>query len=260
MNELFDSHCHLDHRRMHDDVEVVLERAAQAGVRRMATIGCASSLDDVDSALRLAQRFPDRLVCTVGVHPHEARHLDDALLDALERTAADPLVVAYGEIGLDYHYDFSPRDVQREAFRIQIALARKLDMPVVIHTRNAAEETLRILREENARDVGGIIHCFSEDAAFAKAALDLGFVSSFSGIVTYKSAQAVQEAARKQPLDSLMIETDAPFLAPMPMRGKTNEPAFVSHTCDFIAELRGIDPAALAEATTATTERIYGLR
>ena len=213
----------------------------------------------VTKAIEIARAHPDRISATVGVHPHDAKHLDDGLLDAIREAGADASVVAIGETGLDFHYDHSPHDAQEEAFRKQVAIARELRKPLVIHTRSAPKQTLQILREEQAKDVGGIIHCFSEDAPFAAAALDLGFVSSFSGIVTFKKAIAVQEAALKQPADALLIETDAPYLAPIPRRGKRNEPAYVAYTAARIAELRGVDPEALAEATYENALRIFGI-
>lgn len=257
---LFDTHCHLDDPRLFGELDAVLERAEQAGVRRITSIGCASDVSSVRSAIDIARQYPDRISATVGVHPHDARHLDDALCDAIRDAGTDPSVVAIGETGLDFHYDHSPHPAQEEAFRRQIAIAKELKKPLVIHTRSAPKDTLRILREEQAKEVGGIIHCFSEDAPFAAAALDLGFVSSFSGIVTFKKAVAVQEAALRQPLDALLVETDAPYLAPIPRRGKRNEPAYVAHTAARIAELRGEDPAALAETTYENALRIFGIQ
>lgn len=256
---LFDTHCHLDDPRLRDELDDVLDRARQAGVRRITSIGCAHDLDSVESALTIARAYPNWISATVGVHPHDAKHLDDALHDAIVEAAKDPSVVAIGETGLDYHYDHSPRDVQLQAFRSQVAIAKELDKPLVIHTRSAPEDTLRILREEEAREVGGIIHCFSEDAAFAGAALDLGFVSSFSGIVTFHKAVEVQEAARRQPADALLIETDAPYLAPIPKRGKLNEPGYVAYTANKIAELRGEEPERLAERTYENAMRVFGI-
>jgi TatD DNase family protein len=254
---LFDTHCHLDDPRLLEELDAVLERAQEAGVRRITTIGCASDLGSVTKAIEIARAHPDRISATVGVHPHDAKHLDDELLDAIRDAGADASVVAIGETGLDFHYDHSPHDAQEEAFRKQVAVAKELRKPLVIHTRSAPKQTLQILREEHAKDVGGIIHCFSEDAPFAAAALDLGFVSSFSGIVTFNKAIAVQEAALKQPADALLIETDAPYLAPIPRRGKRNEPAYVAYTAARIAELRGVDPEALAEATYENALRIF---
>ena len=257
---LFDTHCHLDDPRLAEELDDVLARAREAGVRRITTIGCAHDVASVDSAIDIANAHPDWISATVGVHPHDAKELDDALCDAIQQAGSDPAVVAIGETGLDYHYDHSPREVQAEAFRRQVGIARALGKPLVIHTRSAPKETLQILREEDARDVGGIIHCFSEDAPFAAAALDLGFVSSFSGIVTFKKAVAVQEAARKQPADALLVETDAPYLAPIPKRGKRNEPGYVAHTARRIAELRGDDPEALVEATYENAIRLFRLK
>ncbi|MGB5696406.1 MAG: TatD family hydrolase [Polyangiales bacterium] len=257
---LFDTHCHLDDPRLVGELDAVLERAKEAGVRRMTTIGCANDVESVRSAIDIARRYPGRVSATVGVHPHDAKHLDDALCDAIRDAGTDPCVVAIGETGLDFHYDHSPHPAQQEAFRRQVAIAKELRKPLVIHTRSAPRQTLQILREEGAKQVGGIIHCFSEDASFAAAALDLGFVSSFSGIVTFSKAVEVQEAALKQPPDALLIETDAPYLAPVPKRGKRNEPAYVAYTAARIAELRGDDPGALAETTYANALRIFGIQ
>ncbi|MBW2510154.1 MAG: TatD family hydrolase [Deltaproteobacteria bacterium] len=257
---LFDTHCHLDDPRLHQELDAVLERAKEAGVRRITTIGCAHDVASVSSAIDIAHRHSDWISATVGVHPHDAKELDDALCDAIRTAGTDSSVVAIGETGLDFHYDHSPRDAQVDAFRMQIAIAKELKKPLIIHTRSAPEETLRVLREERASDVGGIIHCFSEDAPFAAAALDLGFVSSFSGIVTFSKAIEVQEAARRQPADALLIETDAPYLAPSPKRGKRNEPAYVAHTAKRIAELRGEEPEALAEVSYDNAIRIFRIQ
>lgn len=256
---LFDSHCHLDDPRLASSLDEVIARAGEADVHRMTAIGYVRSLENIRAAIDIAEAYPDRVFSTLGVHPHEASLYDDTLEQAMEALASHRSVVAIGEIGLDYYYDHSPREVQREVFRRQIALARRLKQPIVIHTRDAAEDTLAILREERAHDVGGIIHCFSEDADFAKAALDLGFVASFSGIVTFKNAKAVQEAARVQPLTDLLIETDAPYLAPVPHRGRTNEPAFVYHVAHAIAALRGISLEEVVEASWENAHRVFRL-
>ena len=256
---LFDTHCHLDDPRLLTQLDEVLGRARDAGVKRIATIGCAHGMDNLRAAVDLARQHPDWISATVGVHPHDAKDLNDELRAGLSALGSDDSVVAIGETGLDYHYDNSPRDIQQEAFRTQIAIARELGKPLVVHTRSAAADTLRILREEDAKLVGGIIHCFSEDAEFAAAALDLGFVSSFSGIVTFKGAAAIREAARKQPADALLVETDAPYLAPIPKRGKLNEPAYVAHTAAFIAELRGVSREELAARTYDNALRLFGI-
>lgn len=259
---LFDTHCHLDDPKYAGELDDVLARAAAAGVEQMTTIGCVRSLEGVDRALTIARAHPDRVTATVGVHPHDAAFMasdPDGLEGAMRPVARDPQVVAIGEMGLDYFYDRSPRATQQDVFRRQIAMARAVGKPIIVHTRDAREDTLAILREEQARDVGGIIHCFSEDAAFAAAALDLGFIASFSGIVTFKNAAAVRDAATQQPLDAILVETDAPYLAPVPFRGKRNEPAYVAHTADVVAELRGMSRDALREATTANARRLFGL-
>lgn len=262
MTPLFDTHCHLDDPKYAGELEEVLRRASAAGVEQMTTIGCVRSAADVGKALAIAHAHPERVTATVGVHPHDADVMasdPDGLLEAMLPVARDAKVVAIGEMGLDYFYDRCPRATQQDVFRRQIAMARDVGKPIVVHTRDAREDTLDILREEQAREVGGIIHCFSEDAAFAAAALDLGFVASFSGIVTFKNAAGVRDAAAKQPLDALLVETDAPYLAPVPFRGKRNEPAYVAHTADVIAELRGMSPEEVREATTANARRLFRL-
>ncbi len=256
---LIDTHCHLDSAKLAPREEEVLANARAAGVSHLITIGCAKDVSSARSALSVARRHPDWISATVGVHPHDASHFNAEVSATIDEVGREEEIVAIGEMGLDYYYDTAPREEQREAFRRQIAIARRLKKPIIVHTRDAAEETLTILREENARDVGGIIHCFSEDASFAKRALDLGFVSSFSGIVTFKSARAIQDAAKQQPRDAILVETDAPYLAPVPFRGKTNEPAFVAHTAKFIAELRGETLEELADMTTRNARRIFRL-
>jgi TatD DNase family protein len=220
-------------------------------------IGVGNDLAPARAAVALAKRLPDRVGASVGIHPHDAVSRDDAALAEHTALAADPAVVAVGEIGLDYHYDHSPRDVQRRTFARLVALAREVKKPIVVHTREAAEDTLALLASEGARDVGGVIHCFSEDRPFAERALDLGFDLSFSGIVTFKNATSVHEVAAWAPLDRVLVETDSPYLAPVPMRGKPCEPAFVAHTARRVAELRGIPLEELAAATTINAERRF---
>lgn len=254
---LFDSHCHLDFETFGEDFADVIARAKEVGIVKIATIGSGHDVASTKAAVAIAHASDGFIVATVGVHPHDAKVASQDVMDEMERLVQDPLVRAVGEVGLDYHYEHSPREVQKEVFRKFIALAKKHKKPITIHTRNAAEDTLAILREENARDVGGIIHCFSEDVAFAKAALDLGFVASFSGIVTFKNATSIREAARVQPIDAIMVETDAPYLAPIPYRGKRNEPAYVAKTAAVIAELRGESYESVCQATTANAKRVY---
>jgi TatD DNase family protein len=246
---LFDTHCHLDPSHFPDGADEVLARARAAGVGHFTVIG-VGSLETARAAADLAGRRAD-VFATVGVHPHDASTFDDGLEAALAELLGRERVRALGEVGLDYHYDHSPRDVQRAVFRRMVAVARSAKKPLVIHTRSAPDETLAILEEEGARDVGGIIHCFSEDRRFAERALDLGFYLSFSGIVTFKNAHAIHDVARFAPADRVLVETDSPYLAPVPMRGKKCEPAFVVHTAKRLAELRG---ATLAEIEATTTE------
>lgn len=254
---LVDTHCHVERARFPEGPDAVLERARAAGVGGFVVVGVAETAQSAEDAVALAERHPD-VVAAVGVHPHDAAAVDDAAWDVISRLASRPRVAAVGEMGLDYHYDHSPRDVQRAVFRRSVALARTINKPIVVHTREAAVDTLAVLRDEGARDVGGVIHCFSEDLAFAREALDLGFYLSFSGIVTFKTAQAIQEVAAKAPLERVLVETDAPYLAPVPFRGRRCEPSHVVHTAAFVAALRGLDAEALAAATTANACRLFG--
>jgi TatD DNase family protein len=254
---LVDTHCHLDAHYFPTGPDEALERAEASGVRGFVVIGVGNDLGPARAAAALAERR-DGTFAAVGIHPHDAVTWTKDAHAELAALAARPGVVAVGEIGLDYHYDHSPRQAQREVFARLIGLAREVKKPVVVHTRDAPEDTLAMLQTEGARDVGGVIHCFSEDRAFAARALDLGFHLSFSGIVTFKKAVAIQEVAAWAPLDRILVETDSPYLAPVPFRGKPCEPSFVVHTAKRIAELRGVALEALAEATTANAERVFG--
>ena len=251
---LIDTHCHLDGKYCPGGADPVLARAQAAGVGGFVVIGVGKTLEPARQAIAIARRRAD-CWAVVGFHPHDAAALDPAKLQELEELCADAAVVAVGEIGLDYHYMRSPREVQLEAFRVQLRLARRLQKPVVIHTREAAADTLAVLTEERADEVGGILHCFSEDQAFAERALALDFDLSFSGIVTYPSARQVQQVAAWAPLERILVETDSPYLAPVPHRGKRCEPAFVAYTAAHIAELRGLPPEVFAAATTANARR-----
>jgi TatD DNase family protein len=255
---LVDTHCHLDPQYFPGGPGEVMARAKAVGVVGFVVIGVGRDLAPARAAVDLASRMPDIASAAVGVHPHDAVTLTDEAYAELAALASRREVVAVGEIGLDYHYDHSPRDVQRATFARLVALARSVKKPIVIHTREAAADTLALLESEGARDVGGVIHCFSEDRAFAARALDLGFDVSFSGIVTFKNARDVQDVAAWAPLDRILVETDSPYLAPVPVRGKPCEPAYVAHTAARVAELRGIDVAELARATTANAERRFG--
>ena len=251
--KLTDSHCHLDDRQFDPDREQTIERARAAGVERMMAIGTGSGPPDLEAALRLARQYPF-IYATVGVHPHDAAKATPETFAALEALAAEEKVLAVGEIGLDYHYDFSPRDVQAAVFIEQLKLAGRAEKPIVIHTREAWEDTLRLLREHWSG--GGIMHCFSGGPAEARQALDLGFHLSFGGVLTFPKAETLREAARATPEDRLLVETDAPYLAPVPKRGKRNEPAFMVETVRRLAEVRGVAPERIAEATTRNFERL----
>jgi TatD DNase family protein len=251
---LIDTHCHLDATYFPDGPDAAIERAHLQGVDAFVVVGVGSTLEQARQAVALAARRPDCHAVT-GVHPHDAAAVDAPMLAELDQLAASPHVVAVGEIGLDYHYLRSPREVQQAVFRRLIGLARAVKKPIVIHTREAPEDTLAILAEEGAKDVGGIIHCFSEDRAFAQRALDLGFDLSFSGIVTFKTARAIQDVAAWAPVDRILVETDSPYLAPVPFRGKPCEPAHVLHTARRVAELRGMSLEDLAARTSENARR-----
>src|SRR5713226_8316759 len=234
---LIDSHCHIDDVRFDADREAMLQRARDAGIGHFVTIGC--DLETSRAAVSLATAHPF-ISATVGVHPHEVKHIQDGWYDELRTMAKSKGVVAYGEIGLDYHYDHSPREVQRTRFREQIRLARELHLPIIIHTREAQEETITILKDEKAGEVGGVFHCFAGDAWLAKDALDLGLYLSFSGVITFQNATMLRDIVKTVPLDRTLVETDSPYLAPVPRRGKRNEPAYVRHVAEKIAEIHGI--------------------
>ena len=251
--KLVDSHCHLDDKQFDPDRDEVIERARQAGVERMMAIGTGNGPPDLEAALRLARqhRF---IYATIGVHPHDAAKATPETFAAMEALAAETKLLAIGEIGLDYHYDFSPRDVQRDVFVEQLKLAGRAGKPIVIHTREAWDDTLQALREHWSGS--GIIHCFGGGPTEARQALDLGFYLSFGGVLTFPKADAVRDAARLTPEDRLLVETDAPYLAPVPKRGKRNEPAFMVETARRLAEVRGTTPDRIAEVTTENFERL----
>ncbi|HKR81296.1 MAG TPA: TatD family hydrolase [Nitrospira sp.] len=254
---LIDTHTHLDDTRYDGDRNETIERARKAGVGAFLTIGC--DLATSRSAVTLADQHAD-VYASVGVHPHEVKHIGDGWYDELRRLARHEKVVAYGEIGLDYHYNHSSPQEQRQRFREQVQLARELRLPVIIHTREAQQDTIAILKEEMASEVGGVFHCFSGDAWLAKDALDLGFYLSFSGILTFQNATMLREIARQTPLDRVLIETDCPYLTPVPHRGKRNEPAFVSHVARQLAEIHSeLSLEKIEEATTDNARRLFRL-
>lgn len=257
---MIDSHCHLAAETFATDLEEVVVRAKAAGVERALVILEAGNAGEAAQAKRLEALWPESRYA-IGVHPHQAHQFagDPTRADTIVRTqfAATPLARAIGEIGLDYHYDFSPRDVQHAVFRAQIRLARELDRPVVIHTREADEDTIAILREEGRGAMRGVLHCFTGTAVLAEAGLSLGLYVSLAGIITFPKAAALRETARAVPLERLLTETDSPFLAPTPYRGKRNEPAYVRRVVEALAELHQIDTPAMAERTAANFHALF---
>lgn len=252
---LADSHCHLNYKGLAEQQADVLARARDRGVVAMLNIATRES--EWDDVLAVAEREAD-VWATVGIHPHEADEHPDIDTARLVERSAHPRVVGIGETGLDYYYDHSDRERQKTSFRAHLAACRQTGLPVVVHTRDAEADTAAILRDELGKGrFPGVIHCFTASADFARIALDLGFYISISGIVTFKNARDLQDTARWIPEDRLLIETDAPFLAPVPHRGKAGEPAFVADTCQFLADLRGTGPEALAETTRANFHALF---
>jgi TatD DNase family protein len=252
---LVDSHCHLDFPELAADLDGVLNRARVAGVGHFLTIGTTLAKF---AAVRAAAEHADDVHCTVGVHPHEAKvePLDGPAI--LMREASHAKVVGFGESGLDYYYNHSPREAQIANFRAHITAAREADMPLVVHTRDAEDDTIAILAEEQKRGaISGVIHCFTGTKRLAQAMLDIGFLISVSGIATFKKAQDLRDAIATVPLDRLLVETDSPYLAPQPVRGKPNEPAYVVHTAAMLADLKGVTHERLAAATTENFFRLF---
>ena len=252
---LIDSHCHLDFPDFGPEVEEVVARAHGAGVGLMLTI--STKVSEFDRVRAVAERFP-HVYCTVGIHPHEAASEPETDTATLVEMAKHPKVVGIGETGLDYFYEHSPREAQQRNFRAHIAAARETGLPLVVHTRDADEDTAHILVEEMGKGAyPGLLHCFSSGRQLAEKALEIGFYISLSGILTFKNAVELRETAARVPLDRLLVETDAPYLAPVPKRGKRNEPSFVVHTAEKLAEVKGVSAAALADATTANFLRLF---
>jgi TatD DNase family protein len=273
MTELFDSHAHVDGPEFDADREAVLARAREAGVRRIVVIGAVNDPSSAERAVALAEKDPN-IWATVATHPHDVEKMTPEWWATHERLAPHPRVVAIGETGLDYYYDHSPREQQQSAFRRFLELARRVNKPIVCHIRSVKEDSSRtrtpgeqdahedarqILREANAAELGCVIHCFTGTPDDAAAYAEMGCYVSFSGIVTYKTAQGLRDAVSKVPRDRLMIETDCPYLAPIPMRGKRNEPAFVTHTAHVVAGCAGLSFEDLARITTENACRVYRL-
>ena len=250
---LVDSHCHLDFPDFAAEREAIVVRARSAGVETMLTIG--TRLDEFDAVRAIAEAYRE-IWCSVGVHPHEAKDYAELVPQQLVALAAHPKVVGIGETGLDFHYDLSPRDIQERVFRTHIAASRETGLPLIVHAREADREVAGILDEE--RPPPGVMHCFSSGRALAEAAVALGFYISISGIVTFRNAEELRAIVRDVPLDRLLVETDAPYLAPVPYRGKRNEPAFVAATAAAVAELKGIELQQLGALTSANFFRLFG--
>jgi len=255
--ELIDTHCHLTFKPLNADVDAVLDRSKAAGIAAWITVG--TSLEDSQRAIEFADRY-DNLYATVGVHPHDAKDVTSETLAQLEQLAQNVKVVAVGETGLDFHYNFSKQPDQLRVFAAQLKLARELNLPVVVHSRNAFDRTMDALDRHGSGLRGVVFHCFSGSPEQAKQVLDRGFYISFTGVVTFKNAHTTREAANVVPLDRLMIETDCPYMSPEPMRKqKVNEPALMIHTAKFLAELKGMDLTDFAAAVTATSRQFFAL-
>jgi len=258
--QLIDTHCHLTFEQLVGDIEAVVDRSKTAGVTGWITVG--TDPEHNQKAVELADRF-ENMYATVGIHPHDAKDVTAKTLSELKELAGSEKVVAVGETGLDFHYDFSPRQDQRRAFEAQLEIARQLNLPVIIHCREAFDEMIDILERfigVKGRLKGVVFHCFSGTAQQARIVLDHGFYISFTGVVTFKNAQKAREAAKIVPVDRLMLETDCPYMSPEPMRKqKINEPALMVHTARFLAELKEMDPADFARAVTTTSKSFFGL-
>jgi TatD DNase family protein len=260
-----DSHAHLDGKQFDTDREQVIARAREAGVQTMVAIGNGDGPPTLDAGIQLAEKYPF-MYATIGIHPHEARLADDAAYQTMERLARHPKVIAWGEIGLDYYYDHSPRDTQKQVFSRQMELAAAAKLPIVIHNRpsdgsdNAWDDCLAMINQQWVPNgLGGILHCFTGNWGQAKRALDMGFMISFAGNLTFPKAQQIRDAALEVPLDRMLIETDCPYLAPVPHRGKRNEPAFVKETARKLAELRGLSTEEVGEQTSRNFYNFFKL-
>jgi len=255
--DLIDTHCHLTFEPLVDEVEAVLQRSREGGVTGWITVG--TTLDDSRATVELAGRH-EQMYATVGVHPHDAKEVDENCLSELKALAQRPRVVAIGETGLDFHYNFSKQPDQRRVFIAHLELAKGLNLPVVVHSRNAFDETIDILDEHGDGLKAVVFHCFSESAEQAAELLKRGYFVSFTGVVTFKNAETTREAAKAVPLDRMMVETDCPYMSPEPVRKqRPNEPALMMHTARFLAELKGVGLDEFAQATTETARRFFSL-
>ena len=257
---MIDSHCHIAGEEFASDLEEVVARATAANVTGALCILAAGDRAEAARAQRVRAAWP-AVRFALGVHPHQARDFAGRIDDAVETVRAEAIrerACAIGEIGLDYHYDLSPRDVQQDLFRAQLHLARELELPIIVHTREATDDTFRIIKDEGKGAIAGVFHCFTGDAAMARAALEIGFCVSFAGILTFPKAEQIRAAARLVPEDRLLAETDSPYLAPVPHRGKRNEPAFVARVVEALGETRGVAAGDVAAATDRTFAALFG--
>ena len=257
--ELIDSHAHIDFPQFAEDREAMLERARVAGVSALLAIGTGPGPKKLDSALPFADQY-DWIYATIGIHPHEAKEVMPAHLDELEKLAKHPKVIAWGEIGLDYFYDHSPKEAQQEVFRDQMALAQQAKLPIIIHCRDAWTDCLRMIEEHwRPTGLGGILHCFTSTLEDARRGIEMGFMISFAGNSTYPKTQNIRDVAKELPLGNILIETDSPFLAPQAYRGKRNEPAYVAEVARTLATVRDLTPDEVGAATSENFRRFFGL-
>ncbi|MFT4415969.1 TatD family hydrolase [Fredinandcohnia humi] len=254
---LIDTHAHLNAIQYQEDLDEVIERAQNEGVKTIVVVGF--DRETITRAIELAEQY-EFIYATVGWHPVDAIDMTDEDLLWIEELCGHPKVVALGEMGLDYYWDKSPKDIQKEVFRKQIALAKKVKLPIIIHNREATSDIVEILKEENASEVGGIMHCFTGSLEVAKQCMDMNFYISFGGPVTFKNAKKPKEVAAEIPLDRLLIETDCPYLTPHPFRGKRNEPSYVKYVAEQIAELKGISFEEVAQKTSDNAKRFFGIK
>jgi TatD DNase family protein len=253
---LIDSHAHIQGNEYANEVDAIIERAREAGVEKIIAVGGAGDMSSNTAAIALTDSFPN-IYATVGMHPHDAKDVGEGELRELRTLTSHPKVIAVGETGLDYYYNHSPHDVQRRVFAHFIHMARDTGLPLVVHERDAAKDAAELLRTEGAAKLRGVIHCFTGNYEAACDYLNLGFYLSFTGIITFKNAQALREVVRKVPLERMLVETDSPYLTPVPHRGKRNEPAYVRFVAETIAEIKGMALEEVAQSTTRNVQDLF---